>query len=174
MLYVHGFALDEHGRKMSKSLGNVVDPQEVTDGGADPSKNPAYGADVLRWWVGSHAADHSTMTIGQQHLEQGRDSVQKLRAVLRFLLASLQDYQPCQHSLPVQDLRPIDRYMLHLLHAHIQKVGLPYALYTSECCTNFVTYVGCSRLPHHVGTCQLLTDSSGLFVCLMLLIHAYF
>ncbi|MPC07444.1 Isoleucine--tRNA ligase, mitochondrial [Portunus trituberculatus] len=48
MLYVHGFALDEHGRKMSKSLGNVVDPQEVTDGGKDSSRKPAYGADVLR------------------------------------------------------------------------------------------------------------------------------
>uniref|UniRef100_A0A0P4W8B8 isoleucine--tRNA ligase n=1 Tax=Scylla olivacea TaxID=85551 RepID=A0A0P4W8B8_SCYOL len=126
MIYVHGFALDEHGRKMSKSLGNVVDPQEVTDGGKDSSRNPAYGADVLRWWVGSHAADHSTMSIGQQHLEQGRDSVQKIRAVLRFLLGSVRDYQPCQHSLPVQDLRPIDRYMLHLLHGHIQKIWLHY------------------------------------------------
>ena len=48
MIYVHGFVLDEHGRKMSKSVGNVVDPQEVTDGGRNPTKNPAYGADVLR------------------------------------------------------------------------------------------------------------------------------
>lgn len=75
-----------------------------------------------RWWVGSHAADHSTMSIGRQHLDQGQDSVQKIRAVLRFLLSSLGDYQPCQHSLPVQDLRPVDRYMLHLLHAHAEKV----------------------------------------------------
>lgn len=75
-----------------------------------------------RWWVGNHAADHSTMSIGRQHLEQGKDSVQKIRAVLRFLLSSLGDYQPCQHSLPVPDLRPIDRYMLHLLHGHTQKV----------------------------------------------------
>lgn len=52
MIYVHGFALDGQGRKMSKSLGNVVDPQEVTDGGRDSSKNPAYGADVLRWGRG--------------------------------------------------------------------------------------------------------------------------
>lgn len=49
MLYVHGFALDDQGRKMSKSLGNVVDPQIVTDGGSNLSKDPAYGADVLRW-----------------------------------------------------------------------------------------------------------------------------
>ena len=62
------------------------------------------------------------MSIGKQYLDQGRDNLQKIRATLRFLLASLGDYQPCHHSLPVQDLRPIDRYMLHLLHAHIQKV----------------------------------------------------
>lgn len=126
MLYVHGFALDDQGRKMSKSLGNVVDPEIVTDGGSNLSKDPAYGADVLRWWVGSHAADHSTMSIGRQHLEQGKDSVQKIRAVLRFLLSSLGDYQPCHHSLPVSDLRPIDRYMLHLLHGHTQKVWMHY------------------------------------------------
>lgn len=48
MIYVHGFALDDQGRKMSKSLGNVVDPQKVTDGGSNLAKDPAYGADVLR------------------------------------------------------------------------------------------------------------------------------
>ena len=46
---MHGFALDARGRKMSKSLGNVVDPKVVTDGGRNSQKQPAYGADVLRW-----------------------------------------------------------------------------------------------------------------------------
>jgi len=46
-LYVHGFALDNHGRKMSKSLGNVIDPQDVIDG--DGKKMPAYGVDALRY-----------------------------------------------------------------------------------------------------------------------------
>lgn len=47
-LYVHGFALDEEGHKMSKSLGNVVDPWIVTDGGTNTQKDPVYGADALR------------------------------------------------------------------------------------------------------------------------------
>ena len=48
----HGFVLDEKGRKMSKSLGNILDPQVLIMGGADRKKEPAYGLDVLRSWVG--------------------------------------------------------------------------------------------------------------------------
>jgi isoleucyl-tRNA synthetase len=54
----HGFVLDERGNKMSKSLGNVVDPRSVISGGKDEHKEPAYGADVLRLWVAS--VDYST------------------------------------------------------------------------------------------------------------------
>lgn len=49
----HGFVLDEKGYKMSKSLGNVVDPRKVMEGGKDAKKDPPYGADVLRLWVAS-------------------------------------------------------------------------------------------------------------------------
>jgi isoleucyl-tRNA synthetase len=51
-LITHGFVLDEKGRKMSKSLGNVLDPQVLIQGGKDRKKEPAYGLDVLRSWVG--------------------------------------------------------------------------------------------------------------------------
>jgi hypothetical protein len=54
----HGFVLDERGNKMSKSLGNVVDPRIVINGGKDEKKDPPYGADVLRLWVAS--VDYST------------------------------------------------------------------------------------------------------------------
>lgn len=54
----HGFVLDEKGNKMSKSLGNVVDPRIVISGGKDEKKDPPYGADVLRLWVAS--VDYST------------------------------------------------------------------------------------------------------------------
>ena len=49
----HGFVLDEKGQKMSKSLGNVVDPRQVIEGGKDQKKDPPYGADILRLWVAS-------------------------------------------------------------------------------------------------------------------------
>ena len=52
-MLTHGFVLDEKGFKMSKSLGNVIDPKIVIDGGKDAKKEPAFGADVLRLWVAS-------------------------------------------------------------------------------------------------------------------------
>ncbi|XP_042858858.1 isoleucine--tRNA ligase, mitochondrial-like [Penaeus japonicus] len=125
-LYVHGFTLDETGRKMSKSLNNVIDPDIVTDGGKNLNKDPVYGADVLRWWVASHATNHTNLTVGKNILDQCKESVQKVRAVLRFLLASLGDYQPCEHSLAVADLKPMDQYMLHLLKGHIERVWEHY------------------------------------------------
>ena len=53
MQLTHGFVLDERGIKMSKSIGNVVDPRGVIEGGKDQKKEPAFGADVLRLWVSS-------------------------------------------------------------------------------------------------------------------------
>ena len=52
-LVTHGFVLDEQGRKMSKSVGNVVAPSDIIEGGKDKKKKPAYGADILRLWVSS-------------------------------------------------------------------------------------------------------------------------
>lgn len=65
-MLTHGFVLDERGNKMSKSLGNVVDPRIVINGGKDDKKEPPYGADVLRLWVAS--VDYSTdVMVGGQH-----------------------------------------------------------------------------------------------------------
>ncbi|XP_053631589.1 isoleucine--tRNA ligase, mitochondrial isoform X2 [Cherax quadricarinatus] len=80
------------------------------------------GKAPYKWWVASHSTNHANMTIGKQILDQSKESVQKVRAVLRFLLASLGDYNPCEHSLPVSDLKPLDQYMLHLLYGHIDKI----------------------------------------------------
>ncbi|XP_066952788.1 isoleucine--tRNA ligase, mitochondrial isoform X1 [Macrobrachium rosenbergii] len=125
-LYVHGFTLDEEGKKMSKSLGNVVDPHVITDGGKNHQKDPVYGADVLRWWVAGHVTNTSMVKVGKNILDSCSKQVQKVRLTLRFLLSALGDYQPSQHSLPVSALRPVDQYMLHLLHNHTEKVWENY------------------------------------------------
>ncbi|KAG7272576.1 hypothetical protein CRUP_024365 [Coryphaenoides rupestris] len=91
-LVVHGFAVGEKGDKMSKSLGNVVDPQVVINGGTEPS-SPAYGADVLRWWV-AESNVFSEVQIGPTALQAARDGVGKLRNTLRFLLGNLQGFDP--------------------------------------------------------------------------------
>ncbi|MBF2098517.1 MAG: isoleucine--tRNA ligase [Gloeomargaritaceae cyanobacterium C42_A2020_066] len=110
----HGFVLDEQGRKMSKSLGNVVDPLTVIEGGKNLQQEPAYGADVLRLWVSSvNYADD--VPLGKTILKQMADVYRKIRNTARFLLGNLYDFDPQQHSIPTKNLPDLDRYMLHRL-----------------------------------------------------------
>ena len=108
----HGFVLDEQGRKMSKSLGNVVNPATIIEGGNNQKKEPPYGADVLRLWVSS--VDYSSdVPIGQTILKQLADVYRKIRNTARFLLGNLHDFDPERHKVPYAELPQLDRYMLH-------------------------------------------------------------
>jgi isoleucyl-tRNA synthetase len=108
----HGFVLDEQGRKMSKSLGNVVDPAVVIEGGKNQKQEPPYGADVLRLWVSS--VDYSSdVPLGKNILKQMADVYRKIRNTARFLLGNLHDFDPAQDAVPYEQLPDLDRYMLH-------------------------------------------------------------
>jgi len=108
----HGFTLDEQGRKMSKSIGNVVDPQVVIQGGKNQKQEPAYGADVLRLWVSS--VDYSSdVPLGKAILKQMADVYRKIRNTARFLLGNLNDFDPATDAVPYDQLPELDRYMLH-------------------------------------------------------------
>jgi isoleucyl-tRNA synthetase len=108
----HGFTLDEQGRKQSKSLGNVVDPMIVIEGGKNQQQEPPYGADILRLWVSS--VDYTNdVPIGKTILKQMSDVYRKIRNTARFLLGNLHDFDPTKHAVSYQDLPELDRYMLH-------------------------------------------------------------
>jgi isoleucyl-tRNA synthetase len=108
----HGFALDEQGRKMSKSEGNVVDPNIIIQGGKNQKVEPAYGADVLRLWVSS--VDYSgDVRIGKNIIKQLNDVRGKIRNTARFLLGSLDDFDPETDAVPFEELPELDKYMLH-------------------------------------------------------------
>ncbi|MFN6472505.1 MAG: isoleucine--tRNA ligase [Nostoc sp. SerVER01] len=108
----HGFALDEQGRKMSKSEGNVVDPNTIIQGGKNQKVEPPYGADVLRLWVSS--VDYSgDVRIGKNIIKQLNDVRGKIRNTARFLLGSLDDFDPEKDAVPFDELPELDRYMLH-------------------------------------------------------------
>lgn len=117
----HGFVLDEQGRKMSKSLGNVVDPAVVILGGKDQKKEPGYGADVVRLWVSS--VDYSAdVRLGGNIIKQLADIRNKIRNTARFLLGNLHDFDPEKDAVPFEELPQLDRYMLHRMTEVFQEV----------------------------------------------------
>mmetsp|Transcript_24655 Transcript_24655/g.60532 ORF Transcript_24655/g.60532 Transcript_24655/m.60532 type:complete len:1048 (+) Transcript_24655:51-3194(+) len=121
----HGFVLDEKGFKMSKSLGNVIDPLQVIEGGNNKKLEPAYGADVLRLWVAS--VDYSgDVSIGPNIIKQTFESYRKLRNTARYLIGNLADFvpegQPDSNAVPYEDLPSLDKWMLGRLSAVLKEV----------------------------------------------------
>ncbi len=101
-LLTHGFATDGQGRKMSKSLGNTIAPQEVTE---------KMGAEIVRLWVA--ATDYSgDLNIDAKILARVVDTYRRVRNTLKFLLANVSDFNPATDSVPVEQMLEIDRYAL--------------------------------------------------------------
>ena len=100
----HGFALDDKGRKMSKSVGNVVDPLKIIG---------ESGADILRLWVAS--TDYfDDVRIGKEVLSTASDAYRKLRNTFRYLLGALDGWSE-DERLPVAEMPELERYVLHRL-----------------------------------------------------------
>ncbi|HJW71734.1 MAG TPA: isoleucine--tRNA ligase [Geothrix sp.] len=98
----HGFVLDGKGQKMSKSLGNVITPEEILK---------TLGADILRWWAAS--CDYSEdIRISKEILDRSADAYRKIRNTLRFLLGALSDFDPAKDEVAPADLAPLDRWVL--------------------------------------------------------------
>jgi isoleucyl-tRNA synthetase len=101
-LLTHGFTVDENGKKMSKSLGNTMAPQKISD---------TLGADILRLWVAS--TDYTgELAISEEILKRVTEAYRRIRNTLRFLLANTSDFDPAQHAVPVAEMFEIDRYAL--------------------------------------------------------------
>ncbi|KAK8941569.1 Valine--tRNA ligase [Platanthera guangdongensis] len=122
----HGFVLDEKGLKMSKSVGNVVDPEIIISGGSTKD-GPGYGADVLRLWVSSVDFTGDVL-IGTQILRQMSDIYRKLRGTLRYLLSNLHDWKP-GYSIAYDDLPKIDQHALFQLENVVKNVKDGYDNY---------------------------------------------
>ena len=117
----HGFVLDEKGYKMSKSLGNVVNPNLIIQGGNNRKLEPAYGADVLRLWAAS--VDYSgDVGIGNNIIKQTFESYRKLRNTARYLIGNLADYVPADHAVPYEDLPSLDKWILGRLGSVLTEV----------------------------------------------------
>jgi len=115
----HGFTVDAQGRKMSKSLGNVVAPQQVID---------TLGADVLRLWVA--ATDYRNEIAGSDEiLKRTADIYRRIRNTARFLLGNLHGFDPAVQLLPNEALLPLDAWAVHRAHDLQQRITAAYTSY---------------------------------------------
>ncbi|MGG1574480.1 isoleucine--tRNA ligase [Fictibacillus sp. NRS-1165] len=115
----HGFVLDGEGRKMSKSIGNVMDPIKVMN---------QLGADIIRLWVSS--VDYqSDVRVSDDILKQVAEVYRKIRNTLRFLLGNLNGFDPKANAVPFEELGKIDQYMLVKLNKLTDRVKRAYDEY---------------------------------------------
>src|SRR5690606_8879874 len=113
----HGFTVDEHGRKMSKSRGNALAPQQGMD---------ARGTGVLRLWIA--AADYrQEMSVSDVILKRGTDAYRRIRNTARFLLGNLAGFDPAAHLRPLDDMVALDRWIVHRAHLLQEKIVAAYA-----------------------------------------------
>jgi len=115
----HGFVVDAEGRKMSKSIGNVISPSEVIE---------KFGAEILRLWVS--ASDYrEDIRISDNILKQLSDAYRRIRNTSRFLLGNLYDFDPEKDAVEYGAMPEIDRYALHTLQLIVEKARKAYDAY---------------------------------------------
>lgn len=112
----HGMVVDGEGKKMSKSVGNVVGPEEVWN---------TYGADVLRLWVAS-SEFRGDIRISEDILKQLSDAYRRIRNTARFILGNLHDYDPTLHRVAYEDMEEIDRWALMQLAKLSKRMRIAY------------------------------------------------
>ncbi|SKA71400.1 isoleucine--tRNA ligase [Desulfobaculum bizertense] len=112
----HGYVVDGEGKKMSKSVGNVVAPQEIID---------KYGADILRMWVSSenYQAD---VRVSDDILKRLVDAYRRIRNTIRFILGNINDFDPAQHAVKAADMLPVDRYAMTLINDMHEQISKAY------------------------------------------------
>jgi len=115
----HGYVVDGQGKKMSKSVGNVVAPEEVIE---------KYGAEILRLWVSSEDY-RDDIKVSDEILKQVSDSYRKIRNTIRYMLGNLGDFDPKKNSIPLQDLPELDRWALAKFEEFRRKVVEGYEKY---------------------------------------------
>lgn len=118
-LLTHGFVVDSQGRKQSKSLGNVIDPNEVT---------AKSGAEIIRLWT-AYEDYGKDVSCGKEELDRVTETYRRIRNTMRFLLGAVFDFDPSKDMVPYEKLTPVDQWALHELYELTEKVTQAYDSY---------------------------------------------
>lgn len=130
----HGFVVDGEGKKMSKSLGNVISPEDVMK---------QYGADILRLWVAS-SNYRDDVRLSQEIIKRLPDAYRKIRNTFKYLLGNISDFNPNKDKVDLKKMSEVDRWMLSRLSGIIEEAENNYENYTIykvfHCLYNFCVY----------------------------------
>jgi isoleucyl-tRNA synthetase len=132
----HGFVVDEKGQKLSKSLGNYIDPQKLL---------AQHGAEIIRLWAA--AADYEQdVPLSEGIMKQLAEAYRKIRNTLRFGLGNLYDFQPARDRVPPERLQVLDRYFRSVLHRWIGRVNAAYEKHNFNQVYHEATYLCSTEL----------------------------
>ncbi|MBF0512169.1 MAG: isoleucine--tRNA ligase [Candidatus Omnitrophica bacterium] len=153
----HGFVVDGAGRKMSKSLGNVIKPQEIMD---------THGAEILRLWVASSSYNED-VRASKEIIDRLVDAYRKIRNTLRYLLGNLHGFLPDKHLLKYDQLLELDRFALHRLAVTIELMDKGYEAYdfvqvfkaVYSFCNEDLSSIYLDILKDRLYTCPAYSDS---------------
>lgn len=111
---MHGFTVDESGRKMSKSTGNVIDPKTIIS---------KYGIDTLRWWIAAHSTQHSLIPVSQTLIQSSAENIQKFRSILKYLVGCFPaEKNDTDINFTINKHNMLDNYFLNSLAKFEQEV----------------------------------------------------
>ncbi|KAG5670873.1 hypothetical protein PVAND_001106 [Polypedilum vanderplanki] len=115
-IFVHGFTVDETGRKMSKSLGNIISPDSIVK---------KYGIDVMRFWIAAHATQHSLIPVSNKLLDDSANNLIKIRSTLKYLLGVIGSIED-DCAIDETQLTHLDRFILHQLSDYVSNAKNAY------------------------------------------------
>ncbi|KAH8364194.1 hypothetical protein KR084_003491 [Drosophila pseudotakahashii] len=167
-LFVHGFTVDEKGYKMSKSLGNVISPKQITK---------KYGTDALRWWVASHGTQHMSITVSDKLLQQAAENLSKVRGTLRYLKGVIGEKPPNKELQATSDKSYLNRYLLSQLvqfEAEVEKLYKAYEYNRVVACVqNFLANQVSAIYVHLIKDRLYCGDDQELLAIRRTLSHCY-
>ncbi|XP_017137579.1 isoleucine--tRNA ligase, mitochondrial [Drosophila miranda] len=170
-LFVHGFTVDEKGHKMSKSLGNVISPKQITK---------KYGTDALRWWVASHGTQHTSITVSDKLLNKAAENLSKVRGTLRYLKGVIGEKQREgreELEQPILDASFLNKYLLSNLLDFESEIEKLYNAYEYNrvvaCIQNFIANQVSSIYVHLIKDRLYCGDDRELLAIRQTLTHCY-
>lgn len=176
-IFIHGFAVDKDGKKMSKSIGNVIDPNSIIENDKNPTNN--CGSDGLRFWIALNASNYENVKVSLNSFDETLICINKIRNIIRFIIGSLHEFNVSEHVCNFDEMNILDKYVMHLLHNYLNEMKYSYEnLKIGRVISKSIEFIFsdvsafyCSRIKHRLYCGEKYSQSRRS--CQTVLLHIY-